>query len=113
MVQHYTDIAENSESQTTQVGITVGLADSAFIPRNENRTSLVISSLNGANLFLCWNGPAAANVGIMLASGAAPLVLSLAIHGAIVRGPIRAVNDSASLVCYYVETTLTCPCIRK
>lgn len=74
-----------------------------LVKQNERRVALVITGTGttGVNLF---ESPAPGNsTGVTITAGSVPLVLSLLLHGAIVKGPIYATSagGAAGNVSYF------------
>jgi len=67
-------------------------------PADDGRKALVIGSGPTNFILLSLGKPAAAGEGIRIPAASPALVLSLALHGGIVRGPIYALSDTAAQV---------------
>lgn len=100
------------DSTPAQQDVPVGITDSLLVPRNLARVGLIIEAPLTQVLYLAWNGVPSATVGIRLPAGGAPLVLTAALHGALVYGPIRAVLVGGAEVISYVESISNCPCTK-
>jgi hypothetical protein len=97
------------KGSTHQSAAPVDVVDGPFVPQSDTRVALVIQAPQTNRVTLSWGGAAVLDQGITLYPGGAALVLNLWAHGAMVRGPIRAVGAVALQSLTYVEVINTAP----
>lgn len=103
---------EFHDSTPAQRAVPIGVADTPFVDKNTARIALVITAPGANPAFIAWNGPASATNGIRIPAGGNPLVLTAALHGALVFGPITASVPLGAETMTFAESTSNCPCAR-
>jgi hypothetical protein len=93
--------------------VTVATSSTVLVPRDEARISLIIQAPLTNRFSLSWGADAVLDQGITLYPGAAPLILYLASHGSVVKGPIKAISAVAGQAVYWVGAHTDCQCLQE
>src|SRR5262249_1106968 len=81
---------EQLESVPTEYVVAVATTKTLLLPMDESRVSAIISAPVTNPMTLTFSQDAAVTTGLGVPGGGQPVLLSLAMHGSIVRGPIYA-----------------------
>src|SRR5215468_3940894 len=81
---------EQLDSVPTEYVVPVGTTKTLLLPMDETRVSAIISAPQTNTMILSLSGDPAVTTGLRIPAGGQPILLSLAIHGSIVRGPVFA-----------------------
>lgn len=107
MASDRTDLQRMKLSTPAAVEIDVTNSSRTVIPANPNRVALILPSSPTQVVTWRWGPLAVAGRGLHLAVGAAPIALSLALHGALVLGPWSAITGTGAETLAYHEATLS------
>lgn len=102
-----------AESFVTDGQVTVTQTPQVLVPYDEQRISLVISPPSANTLVLRFTADATLTGGMRITTSAGPLILTLALHGALVKGPIFAIVTLGSIDIAWWAARATCECIKR
>jgi hypothetical protein len=92
----YEDIKIGRNTTSSQYNLTLSTNSQQAVPADPFRTALLISNPTSGNAYLSLFPVAVAGFGWRLASGIAPLLLTLAEHGTMVRAEWQIVADAGT-----------------
>lgn len=104
-----TEINQMRRSFSSQAFVVVNLVGRMVIPFAENRVTLVLHAPGAFGVVVGLRASVIVPTGILVASRALPITLTMTQHGDMVRGPWFAIADADGVNLVYVETLLDSP----
>jgi hypothetical protein len=104
-----TVLNQMKRSFSSQVTLVITANGQTLVPYSESRVSLVISAHAAAHFSLSFSQTPGVDMGIFVPTAGAPLNMSLATHGSVVKGPIFVVDGVYPSTLTYWETLLDAP----
>lgn len=104
-----TMLNQMKRSGASQQSVTVTALGQAVVPYSESRVALVLSSLAGTVLTYSLRPQVGVGAGITIPAGGAPVALSLASHGSVVKGPIYLADGTVPSTITYWESLNDAP----
>lgn len=101
------------ESFVTEGEVAVSQTPVQLVPYDEYRMSLIISPPSANTLVLRFVQDPTLTGGMRIITSAGPLILTLALHGAIVKGPIFAVLTVGTLNIAWWGARSSCECLKR
>lgn len=97
---------QHRREQTTVYGLIATTTEQVLIPRDESRVSLILTCNDTVNLFYSWGDGGVIGAQIVQSQNSPPIILSLPLHGDMVRGPWRVRTSSGSQTVRAVSSSL-------
>ena len=95
----------NKQSASAQRKVSIATTSTLLVEADPRRKALLVCRPPTNEITLSLKEAAVANQGVILDTTDPPLLLTAALHGAMVRGPIYAISDTAAQVITFWETS--------